>query len=715
MKFKENELKDLFRGLIMLRQIYGDPPPDEELQTKLKELLKSNVDNPLGEGAKLLELELTHKYIKPVDLTYKRIVKLKTPFLARAVSGRWFALGGTDGQVIAIQYLNKNTPDKIDFNTLFELGVSELIIVVSKRRKTGESRHFSLKWFFPAFWRLRVYLGEMLAISLLIQVVALASPLFFQVVIDKVISSGQINTLHVIAWVLISLSVFEVFMSIVREYLVSHSMRRVDLELGGKLFRHILSLPMAYFQNTQTGVTSMRAQQLNDVRDFLTNSSITLGVDCVFSLVFFVVMYHFSPFLTAIVGIGVPLLFIISGFIAKPLRRGVEAMAEKTSINNAFLTETVSSVETIKSLALEPQKQSRWERQMASFASTNFSLERTQRLGEELIQLTQKLIMTFVVGFGAFEVFNNNLTVGQFIAFTMFTNHVLQPLTRTAQLLQNYQQASVAIERLGALLNVPLEYSAGAIAFPGTPRGEINFENVVFRYNPDAEPALKDISLKIKAGQNIGIVGASGSGKSTFTNLLLMFYEPEQGRVLVDGHNLRDIEPESLRKHIGVVFQESFLFNNSVRDNIAYRKPAIKLDEIVRVSKLSGAHDFIVDLAEGYDTMVAENGSSLSGGQRQRIALARALLDNPRILILDEATSALDDISQNLIQKNMADICAERTVISIAHRLSTVRNCDLIFVMDQGQLIEFGTHDELVRKGNYYARLIHLQKDLQDV
>jgi len=370
--------------------------------------------------------------------------------------------------------------------------------------------------------------------------------------------------------------------------------------------------------------------------------------------------------------------------------------------NQAFLVETISGIDTVKATAVEPQWTRKWDNQLAAYVSSGFKTATVSMLANGGITLISKLVTVATLYFGAKLVIQGDLSVGQLIAFNMLSGQVMSPVMRLAQLWTDFQQTGISIQRLGDILNTRTEIANSKTALPPI-RGQIQLDQVVFRYRPDMPEVIKNMTLGVNAGEVIGVVGRSGSGKSTITKLIQRMYLPEKGRVLIDGLDIALADASSLRRQIGVVLQENVLFNRSIRENIALADPSIPLPVVMQAAKLAGAHEFITELPEGYDTLVGEHGSSLSGGQRQRIAIARALITNPRILIFDEATSALDYESERIIQQNMKAICKGRTVIIIAHRLSAVRDANRIIVVEKGQIIEQGTHTELLAnpKGMY--------------
>ena len=591
-----------------------------------------------------------------------------------------------------------------------------LLLMTTRAGLAQVGKQFGLSWFGSAIYKYRAILTQVLIASFFLQLFALVTPLFFQVVVDKVLVNRTMSTLDVLVIGLLIVSIFETVLGILRTYLFSHTTNRIDVELGAKLFRHLLALPIAYFQARRVGDSVARIRELENIRNFLTSSALTLAIDLVFTVVFLAVMYIYSPLLTIIVMASIPFYVGISMF-ATPLFR--ERLSEKFSRgaeNQAFLVESITGVETLKSMAVEPQMQRRWEEQLAGYVTASFRVSNLSNTTSQLVQLLSKLVTAGVLFFGAKLVIGGSLTIGELIAFNMLSGRTTAPVLRLAQMWQDFHQARLSIARLGDILNAPPEptYSAGRTSLPAI-RGDVVFDHVSFRYRVDGPEILHDVCISVPAGQVVGIVGPSGSGKSTFAKLLQRLYVPEGGRVLVDGVDLAMIDSAWLRRQMGVVLQENILFNRSIRDNIALAETGIANERVIAAATMAGAHEFILELPEGYDTIVGERGGNLSGGQRQRIAIARALLSEPRILIFDEATSALDYESERIIQRNMALIAKGRTVFMIAHRLSTVRYADRILTLDDGRLIEDGTHDELVRRGGRYASLYRMQSGSHEI
>ncbi len=619
--------------------------------------------------------------------------------LAKTVDGRVLVQQGESGEIAMLEMAQ--------FEAMWN---GHLVLATKRAALLGQGGKFDVSWFVPALLKYKRLLADVLVMSLFLQLFALVSPLFFQVVMDKVLVHQSMSTLQVLICGLIAIAVFEVVLGGLRTYVFSHTANRVDVELGAKLFRHLLALPMAYFQARRVGETVARVRELENIREFITSSALTLVMDLLFTVIFLAVMWYYSPLLTVIVLLSLPCLVLIAVFVTPILRKRVDEKFRRNAESQSFLVESVTGIETLKAMSVQSQAQSRWEELLAAYVNASFRCANLGNIAGQAVQLVSKLCSALILYWGAQSVIEGSLTMGQLVAFNMFAGHVAAPVLRLSQLWNDFQQARLSVERLGDVLNSPTEpgydpnrSSLEAIA------GDLVFDQVTFRYRPDKPEILRRLSLKIGAGQTVGIVGPSGSGKSTLAKLVQRMYLPESGRVMIDGFDLAMVDTAWLRTQIGVVLQENLLFNRSVRDNIALADPGMSMARVMEAAKLAGAHDFILALPEGYDTMLEERGSNLSGGQRQRIAIARALVCNPRILILDEATSALDYESESIIQRNMRDICQGRTVLIIAHRLSTVRHCDRIVTIENGMVMEDGCHEDLLRQGGRYARLCAIQ------
>ncbi len=653
---------------------------------------------------------------RSIRTSWARLTRTPLPAIAALVDGSFLIVGSACDDKVLVQRTPGLRPEVMSKVAFEELWDGRLVLMTRRATLSDLSRRFDITWFLGAIRKYRRLLGEVLVASFFLQIFSLVTPLFFQVVIDKVLVHRGLDTLQVLVIGLVAIALFEAILSALRTYLFAHTTNRIDVELGARLFRHLVSLPLAYFQNRRAGDSVARVRELENIRNFLTGSALSLIIDLAFTCIFLIVMFVYSPLLTWIVLGAFPFYIAISVAATPLFRRGLDEKFKRGAENQAFLVESIVGMETLKAMAVEPQMQRHWEEQLASYVTASFRVLNLGNVASQAVQCISKLVTAAVLFLGAKLVIEGNLTVGELVAFNMLASRVNVPVLRLAQVWQDFHQARLSIERLGDILNTRPE-SAGIPHRAALPpiRGEITFEHVDFHYRIDGPTILHDVQFHIPAGQVVGIVGPSGSGKSTLAKLIQRLYVPEGGRVLVDGVDLAMVDTAWLRRQVGVVLQEDMLFNRSVRDNIALADPAMSMDQIVHAATLAGAHEFILQLPEGYDTLVGERGCSLSGGQRQRIAIARALVTDPRILIFDEATSALDYESERIIQYNMRRICEKRTAIVIAHRLSTVRRADRILTLERGRLIEDGTHDELMRTNGRYASLHDIQAGLHDL
>ncbi|MEY9427042.1 subfamily B ATP-binding cassette protein HlyB/CyaB [Bradyrhizobium ottawaense] len=653
---------------------------------------------------------------RAINSEWNKLARTPLPALAQGRDGEFVVLARVSGDRALIHDPRIGRPQLITRDE-FEAALTGCLILVARRASLSElSRKFDVTWFVQAIHKYRSLMTEVLVISFFLQVFALISPLFFQVVIDKVLVHRGLTTLDVLVFGLLTVSVFETILGGLRTYLFSHTTNRIDVELGARLFRHMMALPIAYFQARRAGDSVARVRELENIRNFLTSSALTLVIDLFFTVVFLAVMFYYAPLLTWIVIGSLPFYIVLSVGVTPVFRQRLDEKFNRGAENQSFLVECLTGVETLKAMAVEPQMQRRWEEQLAGYVQASFRVLALGNWASQSVQLVNKFVTALTLYFGAYLVIDGSLTVGELVAFNMLSGRVAQPILRLAQLWQDFHQARLSIRRLGDILNAVPEptYKPGRAALPPI-RGAVAFEHVAFRYRLDGPEILKDVSLQIPPGQMVGIVGPSGSGKSTLTKLVQRLYVPESGRVLVDGVDIGVVDAAWLRRQVGVVLQESVLFNRSIRDNIALGDPSWPMERVVAAAELAGAHEFILELPDGYDSIVGERGSSLSGGQRQRIAIARALIGDPRILIFDEATSALDYESERIIQDNMRRIANGRTVIVIAHRLSTVRQADRIITIERGRIVEDGTHDELIRSAGRYAKLHRMQAGLHEV
>ncbi len=698
-------------SFVLLARFHGLPADADQLVHEFRQPGKNFGVTEIMLAAKKMSLQ-----VKKVSTRLDRLDRTPLPAIAISKSGTFFVLAQinlsteAEGNTFLVHEPSSARPLVLNETEFLALWSGELILFASRASVSGALAKFDFTWFIPAVVKYRRLLSEILLVSFALNLFALVTPLFFQVVMDKVLVHRGLTTLDVIAFGLLVVSIFEIVLSALRTYVFAHTTSRIDVELGARIFRHLLALPMSYFQARRVGDSVARVREIENIRSFLTGNAITLVMDIFFSVVFIAVMLFYSGWLTLIVLGSLPFYILISVLITPLLRARLNEKFNRSAENQSFLVETLSGIDTLKSMAVEPQMTRHWDNQLAHYVSASFRATTLATIAHESVNLISKLVVVGTLWLGARLVIDGDLSVGQLIAFNMLAGRVAQPIMRLAQLWTDFQQVGISMQRLGDILNTRTELAADNRSSLPRLEGRIEFDAVGFRYRADGQEVLSGLSLTISAGEVVGIVGRSGSGKSTLTRLVQRLYVPERGRVLIDGVDLAQADTVSLRRQIGVVLQENVLFNRSIRDNISLVDPGASIEQIIAVAKLAGAHDFILELQDGYDTLVGEHGSTLSGGQRQRIAIARALMGNPRILVFDEATSALDYESERIIQDNMQDICRGRTVIIIAHRLSSVRRTDRILVMERGQIVESGHHAELIENpGGQYARLLSLQ------
>jgi HlyB family type I secretion system ABC transporter len=563
---------------------------------------------------------------------------------------------------------------------------------------------FSLAWFLPAVWKYRVLLSEVLLASFTLQVLGLAAPIITQVVIDKVMVQGSLSTLDVMAFALLAVAFFEAILGTLRLFIFTHTARRLDLSLSAQLFRHLMRLPLSYFESRRVGDTVARVQELENIRQFLTGTAMTVILDAIFAVVYLTIMFYYSVPLTW-VALAVLPLFAILTLVATPILRGwLNETFNRSADSQSFLVETVTGIHSVKAHAAEQVSRERWEGLFARFIRTGFKASTTSNISNNIADFLTNLSSLIILWFGAKLVIEQKLTIGQLIAFQMLSSRMTGPLLRLIQLWQNLQQVLLSVDRIGDILNTAPEAEAGTGLVLPPLRGQVDFDQVFFRYHPQQEPVLRGISFSVEPGMLVGVVGRSGSGKSTLSKLIQRLYPVESGRILVDGFDVKSADLASLRQQIGVVLQEDFMFNGTIYDNISLGNPEVTAEQVVEAARLAAAHDFISELVHGYETNIGERGTALSGGQRQRVALSRLFLSQAPILLLDEATSALDSETEQQVLQSLQRVSKDRTVFLIAHRFAPLKKADLIVVLEKGVLVEKGTHDELLRsKGLYYS------------
>lgn len=666
----------------------------DDKEPNIYELAKIAKDNDFKVKIKKLNLQNLHIYKAPFifqkdDFTYFVVLKLDNSNKKALIFE-----GGKEAKEISYEELEKLSKNKI-------------LILAHKLLNDGVK--FGFSWFYKRMLSFKSIVLQILLASFVMQLFGLVTPLFTQVILDKVLLHHSISTLNVIAFAFLSVIIFETLLSLSRNYIFAHTTTKIDAKLGSELFTHLLLLPMVYFENRKVGNIAARIRELDNIRDFIANKSVSVILDLLFSIVFILMMLLYSIKLTFVSLIFVICIALIYFFITPILRARLEDKFQMGAASNSYLVESITGMQTIKSLSIEGSMRKYWEDYLAKYLKSSFNLSNLSNVASAFASALQKLMTLAILYFGVALVIDGSLSVGQLIAFQMFANQFSAPIMRLASLWNELQQAILSVDRLGDILNIPQEQSTNKPISLNQVSGNIKFDNVSFKYSPNSNYVLNNLSFNLQANKSIGIVGRSGSGKSTITKLIERLYIPNDGAIYIDGIDLRHLNPYVLRSNLGVVLQENYLFSGSIKENISLSKPSASMQEIINVCKIAGAHEFISELSAGYDTLVGERGSALSGGQRQRIAIARALLHNPRVLIFDEATSALDYESEKIITSNLSLIKQNKTFIIIAHRLSTVKDCDEILVLDKGNLVECGNHAKLMELNGYYAHLYKQQ------
>jgi ATP-binding cassette, subfamily B, bacterial HlyB/CyaB len=600
------------------------------------------------------------------------------------------------------QGLLQRRPVELEADLVVEESAVSVLLIQSTR--DTPKKKFGLNWFLPSLKKYRGVLIEVLVASFFVQLFGLANPLMTQVIIDSVLVKNSPSTLQVLGIFLIVIAIFEAILTSLRTYLFVDTTNRIDLALGSEIIDHLLRLPLRYFDRRPVGELATRINELENIRQFLTGTALTVVLDAVFSVIYIVVMLIYSVTLTAVSLATLPLFIILTAVVSPLVRRQLRTRAEQNAQSQSYLVEVLSGIQTVKAQNIELRSRWKWQEKYTRYVSAGFKTVLTQTTASSTSTFLNQLSSLLVLWVGAYLVLAGKLSLGQLIAFRIIAGYVTSPLLRLTQLWQNFQETALSLERLSDILDTPMEVEEGDhIPLPMI-EGNVQFENVSFRFNPGTPLQLDNIHLEFPAGQFVGIVGQSGSGKSTLMKLLPRLYPLESGRILMDGYDISKVDLYSLRRQVGIVPQDTLLFEGTIQENIALNHPDATYEEVIEAAGIAVAHDFIMGLPDGYNTRVGERGSALSGGQRQRIAIARTILQNPRLLILDEATSALDYNAERQVCLNLAEAFKGRTVFFITHRLSTIRNADEILLMEQGAVVEQGTHEELMEmRGRYFC------------
>lgn len=671
-------------------------------EEQLSSMMRFNT-HKMTETDMLLVARELHLKGKIRKLTLEQLKSLNTTAIAKDNNGKFFILGRIDDKKALVFFPGEQKPRYIDESELFNIW-NGTVVLISEKGIIDKEVKFGFKWFIPSILKFRRELAEVLAAALIIQLIGIFTPLMTQVVVDKVLVHKSLSTLHVLTTGLFLSYVFEMILSLAKNYVFTHTTNRIDVIISYRLFKHLFSLPLRYFESRKVGETVARVRESDNIRSFLTGTPLSSMLDLLFIIVYIAVLFFYSVPLTFVVLASVPIFALLSLTVTPMFRQRLDEKFMAGAQAQSYLVESITGVQTVKSFALEPRLEKKWGDLQSDYVKAGYRTSMVAATSNTIGQFIQKSFDLLILFLGAKMVMQGSFTVGQLVAFRMLSGRVSGPVLRFVQLYQDYQQASMSVKRIGDIFNTMPEQNSGQnkLSMPQI-MGNITFEGVSFRYRADAPEVIKNMSFTVEAGKMIGVVGRSGSGKSTISKLIQRLYIPESGKILIDGMDISLADPAWLRRQIGIVLQENFMFNGTVAENISIHCPNAAMEQIISAAKTAGAHDFITGMQDGYDTVIGEKGVGLSGGQKQRIAIARAIINNPRILIFDEATSALDYESESIIQNNLKDICRGRTVLIIAHRLSTLKDADKIMVVDKGKIAEYDSKRNLIaEKGLYY-------------
>ena len=633
-----------------------------------------NVDYEIIRTARELNLK-----VKAGRLKMKRLEKTKHPVIAKLKDGNYILLVSYKDNSWVILNPLKGQPETISENKLYPK-LNGYFIIIGKNMAENDwesSKKFGFSWFIPTILKFKRQFISVLIAVFFIQILGILTPLMTQVVVDKVLSHHAINTLYTIAIGIFIVYIYELAISLCKSYLFVHTTNRIDVTLSAKLFHHLFGLPLKYFESRRVGETVARVRELDQIRSFLTGTPLSSMIDVVFIVVYIIVMFFYSVNLTWIVIASMPVFAILSLIITPLFKKSLDKKFETGAKAQSFLVESINGIHTVKAFALETSFEEKWGDLQSDYVKAGYKTSIISQTSNAVATFIQHVVDLIVLVFGAKAVIDGKLSIGQLVAFRMLAGRVSGPVLRLVQLWQEYQQASLSVKRIGDIFNSPVERrNQNSIQRLPKLKGQIRFENVRFRYRMDGSDVLHGISFQLKENKIYGLVGRSGSGKSTILRLTARFYDPSSGKVMFGGMDEKEAEPEKLMKKIAMVFQDVYLFQDTVANNIRYGKEDATQEEIESAAKLANCYDFIMQMPEGFDTMIGEGGSTLSGGEKQRISIARAMLKDAPIVILDEATANVDPENEDRLQKAIEELTKDKTIIMIAHRLKTVRNAD---------------------------------------
>ena len=692
--------------LMIILKFYGVPVMKEQI----RDMAVLKTDQRMGEKELIQIARKLNLKARVHRFNVNKMTDVKHPLIAKGRDGEYFILARSKADEFMIMFAADSVPQIKKRSELEEIwdGTS---VVIAQKGIVDKEVVFGFKWFIPTILKFKKEFICVLLAVFTIQILGILTPIMTQVVVDKVLVHRSMSTLNVITIGIVIVYIYELILGLAKNYVFTHTTNRIDVILSSRLFNHLFSLPLKYFESRRVGDTVARVRELDSIRNFLTGTPLSSIIDIFFITVYIIVLFFYSKNLTFIVVASIPIYALLSLIVTPLFKSRLDEKFEAGANAQSFLVESVSGIQTVKAFSIESIFERRWGELQADYVKAGYKTSMVSATSGNIAQMIQKVFDLLILYFGAKNIMNGTFTVGQLVAFRMLSGRVSGPVLRLVQLWQEYQQAALSVKRIGDIFNSPVEpvLNTKQLALPRVD-GKIVFDKVHFRYDPKGGEVIKGISFEIEPGTVVGVVGRSGSGKSTVSKLIQRLYIPEMGKITIDGMDISLVNPSLLRKQIGVVLQENFMFNGTVADNISIHYKGATIEQIIHCAKIAGAHEFILELPNGYNTVIGEKGVGLSGGQKQRIAIARAILADPRILIFDEATSALDYESESIIQRNLRDICRGRTVLIIAHRLSTLRDADKIMVIDRGILSEYDTHENLMKQDGIYRHLYNQQK-----
>lgn len=702
----ENKQDSGLACFMIVMKFHGIPVTKEQAEnlsvldpnTKTSEIEIINSARALKMKAKLIKLNVW------------KLKDVRSPLIAKNREGEFFIIAKSNEDQFMILNADSTQPEIKSRSELAHI-CSGSAILINNKGFVDKEAIFSFKWFIPTILKFKKEFIQVLLAVFTIQILGILTPVMTQVVVDKVLVHRSMSTLNILAIGIGIVYIYNYILGLAKNYVFTHTTNRIDVMLSFKLFRHLFALPLKYFESRRVGETVARVRELDSIRSFLTGTPLSSMIDLIFIIVYIVVLFLYNKMLTVIVLCSIPVYAVLSAIVTPLFKKRLDEKFETGANTQSFLVESITGVQTVKSYALEPKFEKKWGDLQADYVKASYKTSMVSATAGTTGQFIQQIFDLLILFFGAKAVMDGNFTVGQLVAFRMLSGRVSGPVLRLVQLWQEYQQASLSVKRIGDIFNTPPEpvLNSNQTSMPKI-NGKIVFDKVRFRYNPQGGEVIKGMSFDIEPGTIVGVVGRSGSGKSTISKLIQRLYIPEGGKISIDGMDISLVNPAMLRKQIGVVLQENFMFNGTVAENISIHCPQATMEQIISCAKIAGAHDFILELPDGYNTVIGEKGMGLSGGQKQRVAIARAILANPRILIFDEATSALDYESESIIQNNLKEICKGRTVLIIAHRLSTLKDAQKIMVIDKGSLVEYDSHENLMAQNGLYSYLYNQQQ-----